>query len=120
MAAGPWDGLRHQVFLGGEDFVRRFHDGLAGNGTLRKILLAERPPAARSLAEYQAGARHPGEAMARASLRVYVNEIKINEGSFEPEHLDMLVLRLRTGLTAFAGREKAQLLIGEILRLKSG
>ncbi|MEE9545201.1 MAG: transposase [Rhodospirillales bacterium] len=66
MAAGPWDGLRHQVFLGGEDFVRGFHDGPAGNGTLRKILLAERPPAARSLAEYQAGARHPGEAMARA------------------------------------------------------
>ena len=59
-----------------------------------------------------------GEAMARASLRVYVNEIKINEGSFQPEHLDMLVLRLRTGLTAFAGKEKASQLINEILRMK--
>lgn len=59
-----------------------------------------------------------GESMARASLRVYVNEIKINEGSFEPHHLDMLVLRLRTGLTAFAGKEKAQRLINDILRLK--
>lgn len=59
-----------------------------------------------------------GEAMARASLRVYVNEIKINEGSFQPEHLDRLVLRLRTGLTAFAGKEKAQQLINDILRLK--
>jgi len=59
-----------------------------------------------------------GEAMARASLRVYVNEIKINEGSFQPQHLDMLVLRLRTGLTAFAGKEKAQQLINDILRLK--
>jgi hypothetical protein len=56
--------------------------------------------------------------MARASLRVYVNEIRINQGSFEPDHLDMLVLRLRTGLTAFAGKEKAQQLINEILRLK--
>ena len=59
-----------------------------------------------------------GEGMARASLRVYVNEIKINKGSFGPEHLDMLVLRLRTGLTAFAGKEKAQSLINDILRLK--
>ena len=59
-----------------------------------------------------------GESMARASLRVYVNEIKINEGSFQPQHLDMLVLRLRTGLTAFAGKEKAQQLINDILRLK--
>lgn len=59
-----------------------------------------------------------GDAMARASLRVYVNEIKINEGSFQPQHLDMLVLRLRTGLTAFAGKEKAQQLINDILRLK--
>jgi hypothetical protein len=59
-----------------------------------------------------------GENMARASLRVYVNEIKINQGSFEPQHLDMLVLRLRTGLTAFAGKEKASQLINQILRLK--
>ena len=59
-----------------------------------------------------------GESMARASLRVYVNEIKINQGCFEPRHLDMLVLRLRTGLTAFAGKEKAQQLINDILRLK--
>ena len=36
------------------------------NGTLRKILLAQRPSAARSFAEYQAGAMHRGEAMARA------------------------------------------------------
>ena len=66
MAAGPWDGLRHQILLGGEDFVREFRYGLAGDGALRKILLAQRPPAARSLAEYQAGAMHRGEAMARA------------------------------------------------------
>ena len=59
-----------------------------------------------------------GESMVRASLRVYINEIKIREGSFEPKHLDMLVLRLRTGLTAFAGKEKAQSLINDILRLK--
>jgi hypothetical protein len=59
-----------------------------------------------------------GETMARASLRVYVNEIKINKGSFEPQYLDLLVLRLRTGLTAFAGRDKAQSLINDILRLK--
>jgi hypothetical protein len=59
-----------------------------------------------------------GENMARASLRVYVNEIKITEGSFKPEHLDMLVFRLRSGLTAFAGKEKAQQLVNDILRLK--
>jgi hypothetical protein len=59
-----------------------------------------------------------GETMARASLRVYVNEIKINKGSFEPQYLDLLVLRLRTGLTAFAGKDKAQSLINDILRLK--
>ncbi|MCH7937051.1 MAG: transposase [Proteobacteria bacterium] len=66
MAAGPWDGLRHQVFLGGENFVREFHDGLAEDGTLAEIPLAQRRPAARPLAEYQAGGIHPRQAMARA------------------------------------------------------
>ena len=41
-------------------------DIFVGGATLAEIPLAQRFPAVRSLAEYQAGATHPREAMARA------------------------------------------------------
>jgi putative transposase len=61
-----WDGLRHQVFLGGEAFVERHCVASSGRERLREVPRAQRRALARPLAEF--ARRYPvrHEAMARA------------------------------------------------------
>ena len=59
-----------------------------------------------------------GAAMARTSVKVFMNEIKAKNGAFEAADLDHVVNRLRPGLNAFVGGDQAGLLIEDILRLK--
>jgi hypothetical protein len=61
-----------------------------------------------------------GESMARASLRVYITEIKIKDGAFERRHLGRITERLQHGLEAFVGREKAQEIMLKIMALGRG
>jgi hypothetical protein len=79
-------------------------------------------PSSDALAEAIAGLLSPvmGESMARASLRVYITEIKIKEGSFERRHLGQITGRLQQGLEAFVGREKAQEILLKIMALGRG
>ena len=62
---GPWEDVRHQVFLGDEDFVTRFQD-LQQPGELREIPRAQRQPLDQPLVHYQREYPQRDEAMARA------------------------------------------------------
>lgn len=60
-----WEGLRHQVFLGGEAFVERHSATSSSLGQLREVPRAQRRPFAEPLADM--AQRYPArEAMARA------------------------------------------------------
>lgn len=61
-----------------------------------------------------------GASMARTSVKVFMNEIRAKQGSFSPADLDHVVTRLRPGLNAFVGGERAGLMIDDILKLKKG
>jgi hypothetical protein len=61
-----WEGLRHQVFLGGEDFVDRHRDAAKPLDQLREVPRAQRRSLARPLAEFARHYPDRREAMARA------------------------------------------------------
>ena len=63
--AGPWEQLRHQVFLGDEAFVERFRD-MKHPEQLREVPKSQRRAMAKSLGEYRSGYPDRNEAMARA------------------------------------------------------
>ncbi len=62
---GPWEDVRHQVFLGEESFVARFQDRKQPE-ELRDIPRAQRQPLAKPLGRYQQAYPQRDEAMARA------------------------------------------------------
>jgi putative transposase len=63
--AGPWEQLRHQVFLGDDAFVERFHD-VKRPEQLREIPKGQRRALAKPLDEYRSSCPERNEAMARA------------------------------------------------------
>ena len=60
-----------------------------------------------------------GANMARSSVKVFINEVKIRHGSFDLSHLPEVIERLRKGLEAFVGREQAQVISDRILDLRN-
>jgi putative transposase len=61
-----WEGLRHQVFLGGEGFAEGHIGASAPRGRLREVPRAQRRPLAKPLAAFSAAYPERREAMARA------------------------------------------------------
>jgi len=61
-----WQGLRHQVFLGGEGFAERHIGASAPVGRLREVPRAQRRELAKPLAAFAAAFPERREAMARA------------------------------------------------------
>lgn len=64
--ASIWDGLRHQMFLGGEGFVERHCATSKPLEGLREVPRAQRRALAEPLASFARRYPHRGEAMARA------------------------------------------------------
>jgi hypothetical protein len=63
-----WNGLRHQVFLGSESFVKRFSEDARPLEKLREIPRMQRRPLAPSLDHFAHAHPVRGEAMARAFM----------------------------------------------------
>ncbi|MEY6433454.1 transposase [Thioalkalicoccus limnaeus] len=64
--ASIWEGLRHQVFLGSEDFAERHRATTKPLERLREVPRAQRRPLAEPLAGFARRYPHRDEAMARA------------------------------------------------------
>jgi putative transposase len=64
--AGPWEQLRHQMFLGSEAFVENLRRRLPTDRDLSEVPRAQRRPPAKPLAEYAALYPDRDEAIAAA------------------------------------------------------
>lgn len=64
---GLWDGLKHQIYLGGESFLNEVRTHIHPTNDLREVPRHQRRPIAKSLEAYpQKG--QPYQAMAKAYL----------------------------------------------------
>ncbi len=63
-----WDGLRHQAFLGSDEFVARHRVMATGEAALREVPRAQRRALVESLDRYLERYPEPAEAMTRAYL----------------------------------------------------
>ena len=65
-AAGPWQGLKGQIYLGSEQFVERMQARIDPKRSLREVPKRQRRALAKPLAEYAAGWSDRDRAMAEA------------------------------------------------------
>ncbi len=62
----PWESLRNQVFLGGDEFIERMHALIDGDRDLSEVPSSQRRPKPKPLASYEASSRGRNAAIVKA------------------------------------------------------